>query len=492
MIAKKLKYFRAFPDLTLYDKTCAIPIVPGCLIMDFSIISSFIVLMQLICVIIVVAYLLTRSRIFSEILDGHPTIRTQVILVLLFGALSVYGTLSGIDLMGAIINVRDLGPMVAGLLGGPWVGLGAGLIGAAHRLTLGGFTVYSCSLATVFAGLFGGLIWLACKRKFAGTTIAVLFAILMEAFHMALTLVMCSPFDKALAVVSTISLPMIIANAAGMFVFAIMVENVQSERRMQAERDTLLREMERKNTELAIAAEIQQSFLPDTIAQIEGFDIAARSVMAKEVGGDFFDIIPLEVVPLGTGKLGVMIADVSGKGIPAALFMALSRIVVRVNATWYASKPSNAIRDANTIISHDAKSGMFVTLFYGLLDSGSRTITYVNAGHNPPLHYCARDGTLSEFEATGIAIGVLDDAEYTQKSVQMASGDLLVMYTDGITEAEDAELKMFDVEQLKSIILASQKLSSQDVIEEVLLAVRTFTRDHPQSDDITLMVIRSL
>ena len=131
--------------------------------MDFSILSSFLVLLQLICVIIVAAYLLTRSRIFAEVLDGHPAVKTQIILIIFFGGLSIYGTLSGVDFMGAIVNVRDLGPMVAGLLGGPVVGLGAGLIGAAHRLTLGGFTVYSCSLATVLAGLFGGFIWLASK-----------------------------------------------------------------------------------------------------------------------------------------------------------------------------------------------------------------------------------------------------------------------------------------------------------------------------------------
>lgn len=460
--------------------------------MEYPIVSSLLVLLQIIGVIVVVAYLLMRSRLFPEILDGHPALKTQIILILLFGALSIYGTLSGIEFLGARINVRDLGPMLGGLLAGPWVGLGAGLIGAAHRLTLDGFTVYSCSLATVFAGLFGGLIWLFYQRKFAGITIAVLFAILMEGFHMALTLLMCRPFDEALLVVSTVAFPMIMANAAGMFVFAFMVENLENERKMQAERDTLLREMERKNTELAIAAEIQQSFLPDTIAQIEGYEIAAVSVMAKEVGGDFFDVIPLEVVPLGKGKLGIMIADVSGKGIPAALFMALSRIVVRVNATWYGKRPSAAIRDANTIIANDSKSGMFVTLFYGYLDSATRTLTYVNAGHNPPIHYRASDGMLTDLTATGIVMGALADAAYSQESVQMLTGDVLILYTDGITEAENADLEMFGIERLEKIILASSRLPAKELIQEIFNATRSFTGDHPQSDDITLMVIRSL
>ena len=460
--------------------------------MDSPIFSSMLVLLQLICVIIVVAYLLTRTRFFPEVLDGHATLKAQVILVLVFGALSIYGTLSGIEFMGATVNVRDLGPMLAGLLGGPLVGLGAGLIGAAHRTTMGGFTVVPCSFATILAGLFGGLIWLLHKRKFAGIMVAVLFAILMEGLHMVLVLAICRPFDQALTVVSTVALPMILANAAGMFVFAFMVANLINERKMQAERDTLMREIERKNTELAIAAEIQQSFLPDTITQIEGYDIAARSVMAKEVGGDFFDVIPLEVVPLGKDRLGIMIADVSGKGIPAALFMALSRIVVRVNATWYGERPAAAIRDANTIIANDSKSGMFVTLFYGLLNSANRTLTYVNAGHNPPVHLRAADGTLEELPATGIAMGVLDDAEYTQATVQMVTGDVLVLYTDGITEAENAALEMFGTDRLEKIILASGGLSADRICQQVLDAVKAFCGDHPQSDDITLMVIRSL
>jgi len=464
----------------------------ACISMDSPVFSSLIVLLQLISVIVVAAYLLTRSRIFPEVLDGHPVLRTQVILVLFFGALSIYGTLSGIGFMGAQINVRDLGPMLAGMLGGPWVGLGAGLIGAAHRMTLGGFTVVPCSIATICAGLFGGIIWLYSGRRFAGITIAVLFAILMEGFHMGLVLLLCRPFDEAVLVVSTVAFPMIVGNAAGMFVFSFMVENLQNERKMQAERDTLLRDIERKNTELAIAAEIQQSFLPDTIPRIEGYEIAARSVMAKEVGGDFFDVIPLEVVPLGKGQLGVMIADVSGKGIPAALFMALSRIVVRVNATWYRGQADAAIRDANAIIANDAKSGMFVTLFYGFLDAGSRSLTYVNAGHNPPIHFHAADGSLTDLPATGIAMGVLPDSAYTQQTVPMPPGDLLVLYTDGITEAENPDLAMFGTERLEAIIRSSRGLSADAVCQAILAAVKEFSGDRPQSDDITLMVIRSI
>jgi sigma-B regulation protein RsbU (phosphoserine phosphatase) len=460
--------------------------------MALDILSLLVLLLQLASVIVVVAYLLTRSRLFLAVLEGHPTVKAQLLLVVIFGALSIYGTVGGVDVLGAFINVRDLGPMVAGLVGGPLVGLGAGLIGAVHRASLGGFTVVPCTLATILAGLFGGLIWFFNGRRFPSLLIAVTFSFLMEGLHMLLALTLCQPFEQALAVVKIVTIPTLLANAAGMFIFAFMIGNLQHERRMQEERDNLLREVERKNTELAIAAEIQQSFLPDTIPQIEHFDIAAKSIMAKEVGGDFFDVIPFEVIPLRKDQLGILIADVSGKGIPAALFMALSRIVVRVNAIWHHKVPGVAIRDANAIITADSKSSMFITLFYGILDAGERSLKYVNAGHNPPLICRGADGTFSSLSATGMAMGVVPDAEYTSGTVVLGVGDVLVLYTDGITEAENAQQEMYGEERLRTTIANVRRLSSVEIMAAILESVHGFTGTAPQSDDITLMIIRSV
>ena len=177
---------------------------------------------------------------------------------------------------------------------------------------------------------------------------------------------------------------MIITNMVAVFIFSTIMQNLLNERKMKREKEKLEFEMARKDAELQIAAEIQRNFLPETIPKTEGFDIAAKSIPAKEVGGDFFDVMPLEVIPMSNTRTGIMIADVSGKGVPAALFMALSRIVVRVTAMWF-KKPSEVISFANPIIANNSKTGMFVTLFYGVIDNETRTLTYVNAGHNPPL-----------------------------------------------------------------------------------------------------------
>ena len=454
-----------------------------------TILETSLVLLQMVCVIIVIAYLVTRSKLFSEILGGHPRVKTQAIFAIVFGVVSIYGTISGVEVLGAIINVRDLGPMVAGLTCGPVVGVIAGLIGGVHRASLGGFTAPSCSIATVLAGLFGGLIYLGGKRRFVGIKIAVLFAASMEILHMLLALLIDRPFSAALEVASNAVIPMVLANSAGMFIFAFVITNLQTERRTQQERDDLLREMERKDTELKIAAEIQKSFLPETIEQVPGFDIAAKSIMAKEVGGDFFDVVPFEVIPLNKGSTGVVIADVSGKGVPAALFMALSRIVIRVNATWH-PRPADAIRDANNTITHDSQSGMFVTVFYGKIDWQTRTLTYVNAGHNPPLLLRARNREFSKLSPTGIAIGATENSEYAAPQLTLEPDDIVVLYTDGVTEANNQHDEMFGEERLRNTVMVGAGLSARDLMERILEEVKSFCGDWPQSDDITLMVIK--
>jgi len=253
------------------------------------------------------------------------------------------------------------------------------------------------------------------------------------------------------------------------------------------------REMEgrlaRSNAELQIAAEIQKSFMPEVIPQIKGFDIAARIVMAKEVGGDFFDVIPFEIITLDKGTLGILVADVSGKGVPAALFMALSRIVVRVNALWHRN-PAKAIYDSNNIITRDSKSGMFVTLFFGILSETDRTLTYVNAGHNPPVVFRSLTETLEELMPTGIVLGAVENREYFSRTLSIGPGDVIVLYTDGVTESINSMEELFGEDRLNAIIKKNARLPAQEIVERILSGVCEFTGDMPQFDDITLLVIK--
>nr|AAU83653.1 conserved hypothetical protein [uncultured archaeon GZfos32E7] len=453
--------------------------------MAYPIIELLLVLVEKICVIVVIAYLITRTKYFREILDKKFTLKNCVIFILIFGAVSIFGTYSGIKIPGAIANVRDLGPMIAGLIGGPVIGLGAGLIGGIHRYFLGGFTCVPCSLATVLAGLFGGIIYILRRGKFIGVSGAVLFAALMESFHMILVLILVRPYSEAVKIVVEVSIPMIFANSLGMFFFAYIISNRIRELETAEERDKYSAELERKRYELKMAHDIQQSFLPDAIPDLPGFELAAQNIPAKEVGGDFYDFIPIS-----EGKIGLTIADVSGKGVPAALFMALSRTIVRAKATG-SSGVREVIRDANSLITADAKSGMFVTLFYAVLDLSERTLTYVRAGHNPPVIFKAKTRTLMRLDAKGIALGAIADIELEERKIILDGGDTVVFYTDGVTEAINKSMEQFGEERLITTIKVNHELSANDMIEKIKGEVLAFCGDEPQFDDITLMALKA-
>jgi serine phosphatase RsbU (regulator of sigma subunit) len=244
-------------------------------------------------------------------------------------------------------------------------------------------------------------------------------------------------------------------------------------------------ELERGKAELRIASTIQLSFLPKIIPEIEGFVLAAASIPAKEVGGDFYDIIDL-----GPGRTGLVIADVSGKGVPAALFMVFSRTTVRAS-TQMLGMVAGAVASANRMISADADLGMFVTLAYGVLDAHSRRFTYANAGHNPPLHYVAATKGIRMLYPTGIVLGVDGDEEYGEETVSLAPGDLLVFYTDGVTEAENSSHELFGEERLIGVVSRYAHLSPDELIGRIREEIVSFASGAPQSDDITLMVLRA-
>jgi sigma-B regulation protein RsbU (phosphoserine phosphatase) len=186
-------------------------------------IEMLVVLIQMACVIVVAAQVVTASSFFRGPLAGKGTIQQILIIAVLFGLLSIFGTYSGLEVLGAKINVRDLGPMIAGLIAGPYAGIGAGLIGGIHRYSLGGVSAVPCSIATILAGTIGGLIYLKYNRRFCGTLIAVTFAVLMECLHMLLQLVMVQPFTVAREIVLTSAVPMIVANGIGMAAFSIII-----------------------------------------------------------------------------------------------------------------------------------------------------------------------------------------------------------------------------------------------------------------------------
>lgn len=241
----------------------------------------------------------------------------------------------------------------------------------------------------------------------------------------------------------------------------------------------------RLERELQVAYTVQASLLPGAEPQLPGWTFSSYWQPAREVAGDFYDF-----VPLGEDRLGVIVADVSDKGMPAALFMAVCRSLLRATVTT-ANSIEAAARQANNLICADASNGMFVTLFYAEIQTGSGEITYVNAGHNPPLWHAAESGVLKRLTRTGPAMGVMPDYEYAVDRATLQPDDTLVIYTDGLTEAFDAGLAAFGEERLAETLRKSAPWhSAASVVTALVNALRVHVDGTPQSDDITLTVLQ--
>jgi sigma-B regulation protein RsbU (phosphoserine phosphatase) len=239
-------------------------------------------------------------------------------------------------------------------------------------------------------------------------------------------------------------------------------------------------------SELAVGRQIQLGLLPKEPPAVPGWDYAVVYQPARQVGGDFYDFFELSREP---GRLGLVIADVADKGVPAALFMALSRTMIRTTALS-GRTPSAALIRANELILKDSRADLFLTAFYGVLDSHSGRLVYANAGHNRPLCLRAATGEFQELAARGTILGMLEEVELEERELEVAPGDLLLFYTDGVTEAMDAEGRAFGEERLREAAGADPTAGAQQVLDRVLDAVRAFTGDAPQSDDLTLFVVK--
>lgn len=238
-------------------------------------------------------------------------------------------------------------------------------------------------------------------------------------------------------------------------------------------------------SELATAAKMQKSILQTTFPESESFDVYASMEAAREVGGDFYDVRIVRPPP--NDYLGVCIADVSGKGVPAALFMMASWTLLR-GATIGHRDPSKVVEEVNNMLEQQNDSMMFVTLFYGLYNPDNRVLRYVNAGHNNPVVFRA-DGSVEELDSTeGIALGIMGGEGFNENTMTLNQGDVVLMYTDGVNEAERIDGELFGMERLMNAFDGEPPpLNAKEVTDRVFERVREYVGDFPQSDDITCL-----
>ncbi len=262
---------------------------------------------------------------------------------------------------------------------------------------------------------------------------------------------------------------------------------------------------ERLEREMQLAHEIQRAFLPHEIPQLPGWELGVRWVTAREVGGDFYDFFKLP-----GNRLGLVIADVADKGIPAALFMTLSRTLVRATVQEI-EPPAEVLARVNDLLAADAQKGMFVTLIYAVLDLDTGKLNYANAGHNLPILVKVQKRELEILPKGGIALGIFEGAKYREYKFTLEPGDYLIFYTDGITEAFSPQDTMYGETSLYQTVreaifgngasvnepeveathlAIAPPPSAQEILDTIDQSVSAFIQDAPRSDDVTLLVIR--
>lgn len=247
-------------------------------------------------------------------------------------------------------------------------------------------------------------------------------------------------------------------------------------------------EKERLEEELRLARTIQERLLPAELPRLKGYDIASLSLASRHVAGDYFDAIEL-----ADGKLLLAIADVSGKGAPAALLMANLQAglrLLRQDLDGSSSDLAIATAKLNRVVCENTDAASFITFFWGVLDPASGVLCYVNAGHNPP-RKVVPDGSIQPLEAGGLILGVLPSVEYSQGTTELQPGETLVLYTDGVTEARNAEMEEYEESRLDAVLTANASNSPHECLDAIQADVERFADGEPMPDDITLLIVKA-
>ncbi|MDA8170531.1 MAG: SpoIIE family protein phosphatase [Nitrospiraceae bacterium] len=451
-------------------------------------ISILIALINSMSVVIVAAYILSRMKFFCDVVDGRSSAGNQALLTLIFGLFSVYGTISGFSIVGAVANTRYIGPLLAGIIGGPLVGLGTGLIGGIHRYASGGFTYVESAISTVVAGLVAGLVFNKGRFRRNGLIsigAAGILSVVILIYHYGQILVFCKPADKAAILVQSIAIPMTLSNAGGVVIFLYIINNLFGERRTKKERDEYLQAKERIESELRIATDIQMSMVPRVFTVVPSrpeFDLFATMVPAKEVGGDFYDFFVLG------DHLFFSVGDVSDKGVPAALLMAVTKTLLKSSAAHNPS-PADIFAKVNRELSANNESMMFVTCFCAKFNYKTGELTFSNAGHNPPILIRRSGPTGLLGLPEGLVLGAMDNAKYRDETVTLLPGDCIVAYTDGVTEAMDKDGRLFSTGRLIDVARKSGAAAARDIVEIIAASVHDYASGAAQSDDITVLAM---
>lgn len=412
-----------------------------------------------------------------------------VSLGILGGLFGIYATATGYTMdNGAVISLRDVGAMMAGCLGGPLAGAIAGTIAGVHRLffyypdLLGGTSI-PCAISTLLIGVLCGLLYKPFdKLKYRGLW-ALLIGASSEVLHLSIAFFYVwgmRGIEAGGKLLANVSFPFILANSVA---FGVMVYT----RDMIGKYKKTELHAQQVENELNIATSIQSSMLPKIFPDFPGrkeFDMYASMNPAKEVGGDFFDFFFVD-----DDHFAFLIADVSGKGVPAALFMVTAKTLIKDNLQ--SGMPLvEAMDKSNAQLYEGNEAHMFVTCWIGVMELSTGKLDYVNCGHNPPAICRENEPFHFKKDFSGLVLGGCPTTHYRSFSVTLQEGERVLLYTDGVTEAMNKQNVQYGEKRLLAFLDASPKdESTQAIISDIQNDVSTFTSGAEQSDDITMLAL---
>jgi len=444
-----------------------------------------------ICVMSVVAFMIEGSHHMAKVRGDGSRLKRTIFLGIVCGAFGIYATISGSALSnGAVVSVRDVGPMLAGLLGGPIAGSIAGFIAGLYRLLSGlpdvlAGTAIPCSVSTLLIGIGCGFLEKSYKKvkKFRALW-SFLVGAVMEVFHLLLVFFYYMARTGAQSgweLVSSLAIPMILANAIGAFLITFTIDVVHAYQKSESHEKAI-------SSELSIANSIQNDMLPVIFPDFPGrkeLSLSAKMVPAKEVGGDFYDFFFID-----GDHFAILIGDVSGKGVPAALFMVISKTILKNDAQSGLS-PSDVLTKANRELCEGNKENMFVTVWLGIYEISTGKLTYANGGHNPPVIKTS-DGDYKYLKnVSGFILAGTPKMKYKEFSLYLKPNDKILLYTDGVTEAMNSDQKSFGEQRLLDVLRSENKdITPSDSISDIEKAVVDYRGKAPQSDDITMLLLQ--
>lgn len=433
------------------------------------------------CALIVITYLLTRSERNFTLAHRPANTREFLKLSLVFGLFSLYAGFSSISAFGAVVSLRHTGLIVGGFIAGPWVGAIAGLIGAVDRFMKGGESMPSAVVACLLAGIAAGFfVQYVKKGRSLKLWEAVGFTVIYECFAALLTLLVVPDLHRALSIERGIRPPLVVGNAIGVALFMGCVRVLARERDLRKAKEKI-------ENELNVARNIQMSMVPKMFPKIPSWPqcaLYASLNSAREVGGDFYEFFVDK-----EGRLVFAIGDVSDKGVPAALLMAVTKTLIK-GLHEPGLLPHQLLERVNREISEENDAMMFVTVFCGVLDFNTGELWFSNAGHNPPLIIRGEREVDWLKLPRGFVLGPDGDSRYVTEKIVLAPSDTLFTYTDGVTEAMNQALELYSEARLIETLRSAPASDPEALVNLVSASVAAHAGNAPQSDDITMLALK--